>query len=152
MSHGQPCSRRARSVSFTTGLRPSLGSTHHRHTVVFVVLLLMPTVGLDDVARDQLHRHITRVKMHHTFKDAHVRVIKRVVVRGLIIALLTNTMNLFVDVIVTCLNASVLFTRPCDTALGTPAISSDVLLRPSAFLCTLLFYFILGLLDDNVPT
>lgn len=129
-----------------------MGTTHQRQVVVFIVLLLIPTVGLDDVARDHLHRHISRVNMHHTFKDAHARVVKRVMVRGLVMALFTNLMNLLFDMLFTCLKGDLLFTRTCDAALGPPRMGTSVLLRPSAFVCTLLFYFVLGFLDANLPT
>lgn len=131
--HGHPCSRRGGTTKVTTGVRPSISRTHERHLVVFVVLLVIPTVGLDSVARDHLHRHITRVNIHQTFNSAELRLVKRVVTRGLIIALLTKIVKLLLDMTFTCLKGALLFTRRFDRALDPPTISTDVLLRNSAF-------------------
>lgn len=69
---------------------------------MFLVLLLMPTVGLDSVARDHLERHITRVNMQHSFKTAHKKIVKRVITRGLMLALVTKIIKLLFYLAVSC--------------------------------------------------
>lgn len=43
--------------------------------VVIVIVLLIPTVGLSKLARDQVHGHLSRVKMQGTFKTAHSKLL-----------------------------------------------------------------------------
>lgn len=62
--------------------------------MIVAVLLLIPTVGLDNVALSHVHQQVRRVNIQHTFNTAHKRLLQRILTRGLIIALVKNMLKL----------------------------------------------------------
>lgn len=124
----------------------SIGSCLLRANDLLLFLLLIPTLGLLNMARSTIRGQHTRVKIHGTFKTACNILIHRVLCRGDIVALVNNLINLLLSLLLLPIYGSFLLRDHSAT------LDKSVVFRPTIFLLTLFFDLLLGLLSTNVPT
>lgn len=61
--------------------------------VLLVILLVIPTVGVSNVAGTQVRRHIARVTIHGTCNTSHVSVVIELFLRGLLAIFLNKVLK-----------------------------------------------------------